>query len=163
MDANKLFTEAGLRAFADKRRDEHLADAQQYGQLAALFAARLQQTPLDGDRPFEARLRAYRVVRHLRRLERDSKQAAKDVEALHTAYKHQVLELPARRERAELKRSEKKDTRARRRALRRSHMAAGQPVEQSQSSGSSYSFPLAAGGEQMPHVTDIFAKQRKEG
>lgn len=166
MDANKLFTEAGLRSFVDNRRDQHLADAQQYGQIAGLFAARLRQTPIDGDWPMEARLRAYRVVRHLRRLEKDSRQAAADAEALHAAYKHQVLELPARRERAALKRAKAKDSRARRRALRRSKAAAAAGLEQPQpADGGGYSFPLAAGGEEHrpPQVTDIFAKQRKEG
>ncbi|GAA4658812.1 hypothetical protein GCM10023347_07670 [Streptomyces chumphonensis] len=161
MDANKLFTEAGLRSFVDKRRDQHLADAQQYGQLAGLFAARLRQSPIEGDWPMEARLRAYRVVRHLRKLEKDSRHAASDAEALHAAYTHQVLELPARRERAALKRAKAKDSRARRRALRRSKVAAG--LEQPQPTNRGYSFRLAGGGEQMPHVTDIFAKQRKEG
>lgn len=98
MDINNLFTDEGLRAFTAARRDQHMQDASQYDQIADVIQRRLEQTPIDGDRPFSARRRARKVARRMRRMARSSRKAAASSEALYAAYVSQVLELPQRRE-----------------------------------------------------------------
>jgi hypothetical protein len=93
-----LFTDAGLRAFTDAQRDQHMTDASQYAQLADVIKRRLEQTPIDGDKPFSARRRARKVARKMKRMERASRKAAASSEALYAAYVNHVLELPERRQ-----------------------------------------------------------------
>ncbi|WP_103503936.1 hypothetical protein, partial [Streptomyces sp. SM14] len=119
MDINALFSEDGLRAWTTDRRDQHLEDARHYGQIADILTRRLRESPVDGDKPWDRALRARRIARHLRDMERTSKRAAADAEALHTAYVSGFLELPARRERAALERSKRRDSKAQRRALKK--------------------------------------------
>lgn len=160
MDINQLFTERGLRAWTDDRRDQHLEDARHYGQLADILARRLKQSPVDGDKPWDRPLRAYRIVRHLRDMERTSRRAAADSEALYTAYTKGFLELPARRERAAIARRAKQDSRAQRRALKR------QRAHQLEAPTGGTYYPQAGstGAQQRPPtVTDMFAKQTRKG
>ncbi|WTX00952.1 hypothetical protein OG216_46855 (plasmid) [Streptomycetaceae bacterium NBC_01309] len=124
MNIDHLLTAQGLRSFTEKRRDQHMRDARAYGQLADILARRLRRTPVDGDKPWSARVRAWRVVRHLRAMERASKQAASEAEALNADYQHQVLELPERRQAALEAKENKKDRNAER-ARRRKGAAHG--------------------------------------
>jgi hypothetical protein len=93
-----LFTDAGLRAFTDAQRDQHMTDARQYAQFAAVIQRRLEQTPIEGDKRFSARRRARKVARKMKRMERASRRAAASSEALYAAYVNHVLELPERRQ-----------------------------------------------------------------
>ncbi|MBB0231985.1 hypothetical protein [Streptomyces calidiresistens] len=162
MDINALFTDRGLRAWCDDRRDQHLEDARQYGQLADILARRLRETSIEGDRLLSAWLRARQVVRHLRDMERVSRRAASDAEALHTSYRTRVLELPARREAAALAKDRRRDSRARRKALRASTARAAQQLGDGTATG--YTMAAGAEGQQsLPKVADLFAKQRREG
>ncbi|MFJ2781550.1 hypothetical protein [Kitasatospora sp. NPDC087315] len=121
MDINKLFTEPGMRAFTAEQRDAHRDDALHYGQMAAIVRSRLEQTQIPGDKPLSARLRARKVARHIKTMERASAQAAAAAEALYATYVNQVLELPARRQGAESRKLERKAQRA-----QRKQVAAGQ-------------------------------------
>jgi hypothetical protein len=163
MDLNRLFTEAGLRAWCDDRRDQHLEDARHYGQLADIFARHLQQYRIDGDRLFAARIRAHRVVRHLRKLERDSRHAAADAQSLCGAYVQQVLEVPARRKAAALKKAEAKDKRAQRKALRRSTAVLAAQHEQQTAQGYLTAQPKSSGEQQTATVLDFFKNQKEAG
>ncbi|MFI1386667.1 hypothetical protein [Embleya sp. NPDC020886] len=126
MNINDLFTDQGLRAFTQERRDLHLKDAREYGQLADIIRRRLEQTPIEGDGLWAARLRARRVYRHLRVMERQSARAAARSEALYTTYVHHVLDVPQRREVEQARRDQRRAVRQDRRLDRR--RAAGSVV-----------------------------------
>lgn len=183
MDINALFTEAGLRAFTDAQREQHQTDATQYAQLADIVRRRLEQTPIDGDRPFSARHRARKVARKLKKMERASRRAAASSEALYAAYVNQVLELPQRREQAALRKAERKGRQlqadAGDRVAKSLHKSAavfgGQLPGTSQTGPAgagqqflppqSYPYPVAAGGEntQPQSIADFIPKAPKEG
>ncbi|MFH8873139.1 hypothetical protein [Streptomyces griseus] len=111
MDINALFTDEGLRAFTQTVRDQHVRDAQQYGQIADIVRRRLEQTPIEGDRWLSKRLRAWKVARQLKAMQKASGEAAAKAEALYATYVNEVLELPQRRAVAEAKRLERKQGR----------------------------------------------------
>lgn len=180
MDINALFTDAGLRAFTDAQRDQHLTDATQYAQLADIVRRRLEQTPIDGDRAFSARRRARRVARKLKKMERASRRAASSSEALYAAYINQVLELPQRREQAALRKAERKGRQLQAgagdrvaKSLHKSVAAFGGQVNgASQQTGpgpqflppQSFPYPVAAGGEHQPQsIADFIPKAAREG
>jgi hypothetical protein len=177
MDINALFTDGGLRAFTDAQRDQHMEDARQYGQLADIIKARLQQTSVDGDRWLSARLRARRVARQVRAMEKASKAAASSAEALYATYVNQVLELPQRRELAAARKAQRKQQRS---------VSAGEFVAKSletsatqligtvpetalpQAGGGAqylppqpFPFPMAAGSEGQPTrtISDFFPRE----
>lgn len=174
-----LFTDAGLRAFTTAQRDQHMQDASQYAQLADIVRRRLEQTPIDGDKPFSARRRARKVARKMKRMERASRKAAASSEALYAAYVNHVLELPERRQIA----ADRKAARQGRRqvtagagdrvakSLHKSAQAFGQaPVAgSSQQSGrvpqylppKPFPYPMAAGAEhQEPRtIADFIPKE----
>ena len=106
-----LFRSEGLRAFTATVRDQHVRDAQQYGQIADIVRSRLQQTPIEGDRWLSKRLRAWKVARQLKAMQKASGEAASKAEALYATYVNEVLELPQRRAVAEAKRLERKSGR----------------------------------------------------
>ncbi|MGW4806399.1 hypothetical protein [Kitasatospora sp. NPDC004272] len=108
MDIDGLFTPTGMRAFTATQRDQHLADATQYGQLADIVRRRLAQTPIEGDSWLSARFRAWKVAREITRMQKHSRKAAASAEALNTTYVNRVLELPGRRELAATRKAEKK-------------------------------------------------------
>ncbi|MGW6602430.1 hypothetical protein [Streptomyces sp. NPDC055036] len=111
MDINALFTDEGLRAFTATVRDQHVRDAQQYGQIADIVRRRLEQTPIEGDRWMAKKLRAWKVARQLRAMQKASGEAASKAEALYATYVNEVLELPQRRAVAEAKKLERKQGR----------------------------------------------------
>jgi hypothetical protein len=129
MDVNDLFSDEGLRNFTQERRDLHLQDAREYGQLAQVLRRRLEQTPIEGDGMGAAWWRARRVYRHLRAMERASAKAAAKAEALYTAYVQHVLEEPARRAREEARREQRRAVRQERTTERR--VVAGRVVASS--------------------------------
>ncbi|MEU5668423.1 hypothetical protein, partial [Streptomyces longwoodensis] len=111
MDINALFTDEGLRAFTATVRDQHVRDAQQYGQIADIVRRRLEQTPIEGDRWMSKKLRAWKVSRQLKAMQKASGEAASKAEALYATYKNEVLELPQRRAAAEARKLERKQGR----------------------------------------------------
>lgn len=111
MDINALFTDEGLRAFTATVRDQHVRDAQQYGQIADIVRRRLEQTPIDGDRWLAKKLRARKVSKQVKAMEKASKDAASAAEALYATYKNEVLELPQRRELAAARKAQRKQNR----------------------------------------------------
>lgn len=111
MDINALFTDEGLRAFTATVRDQHVRDAQQYGQIADIVRRRLEQTPIEGDRWMAKKIRAWKVSRQLKAMQKASGEAASKAEALYATYVNEVLELPQRRAVAEAKRLERKNGR----------------------------------------------------
>lgn len=111
MDINALFTDEGLRAFTATVRDQHVRDAQQYGQIADIVRRRLEQTPIEGDRWMAKKIRAWKVSRQLRAMQRASGEAASKAEALYATYVNEVLELPQRRAVAQAKKLERKNGR----------------------------------------------------
>ncbi|MGW2689477.1 hypothetical protein ACWC6I_40750 [Streptomyces sp. NPDC001414] len=111
MDINALFTDEGLRAFTATVRDQHVRDAQQYGQIADIVRRRLEQTPIEGDRWMSKKIRAWKVSRQLKAMQKASGEAASKAEALYATYVNEVLELPQRRAVAEAKKLERKNSR----------------------------------------------------
>ncbi|MEU8949673.1 hypothetical protein [Streptomyces sp. NPDC048489] len=111
MDINALFTDEGLRAFTATVRDQHVRDAQQYGQIADIVRRRLEQTPIEGDRWMAKKIRAWKVSRQLKAMQKASGEAASKAEALYATYVNEVLELPQRRAVAEAKKLERKNSR----------------------------------------------------
>ncbi|MFE4258219.1 hypothetical protein [Streptomyces sp. NPDC056883] len=113
MDINSLFTDQGLRAFTATVRDQHVRDAQQYGQIADIVRRRLEQTPVEGDRWVWAakKIRAWKVSRQLKAMQKASGEAASKAEALYATYVNEVLALPKRRETAAAKKLERKSGR----------------------------------------------------
>lgn len=109
MDINALFTDEGLRAFTATVRDQHVRDAQQYGQIADIVRRRLEQTPIDGDRWMAKKIRAWKVSRQLKAMQKASGEAASKAEALYATYVNEVLELPERRAAAEARKLERKN------------------------------------------------------
>ncbi|WP_435239976.1 hypothetical protein [Streptomyces sp. YPW6] len=178
MDINALFTDEGLRAFTATVRDQHVRDAQQYGQIADIVRSRLQQTPIDGDRWMAKRLRAWKVARQLKAMQKASTEAAAKAEALYATYVNEVLELPQRRATAEAKRLERKQGRqaavgaAVAGSLNRTVTALNTPQEQPggtvpQARPAEFvapdnpwqQWPMAAGGERPTStINDYFAK-----
>ncbi|ALC32319.1 hypothetical protein [Streptomyces sp. CFMR 7] len=178
MDINALFTDEGLRAFTATVRDQHIRDAQQYGQIADIVRSRLEQTPIDGDRWLSKRLRAWKVARQLKAMQKASGEAASKAEALYATYVNEVLELPQRRAVAEAKRLERKSGRqaavgaAVAGSLNRTVTALHTPQEQPagtvpQARPTEFvtpdnpwqQWPMAAGDERPPStINDYFAK-----
>ncbi|MGV9248009.1 hypothetical protein [Streptomyces sp. NPDC003710] len=111
MDINALFTDEGLRAFTSQMRDQHMKDATQYGQIADIVRRRLEQTPIEGDRWLSKWLRARKVTRRVKAMEKASKDAASAAEALYATYRNEVLELPQRRAVAAARKAERKQSR----------------------------------------------------
>ncbi|MGW4651322.1 hypothetical protein [Kitasatospora sp. NPDC004289] len=178
MDINNLFTDAGMRAFTDAQRDQHMSDASQYGQLADIISRRLEQTEIDGDRAFSARIRAWKVGRKIRSMEKHSRKAAASAEALYASYVNQVLELPARRELAQARKDEKKAAKKGPAALAAtslnntiahfaSNLAGGQAGQGGEYLDANvHQFPMAAGAETQrgPRtVNDFFPRQEGRG
>lgn len=177
-----LFTDAGLRAFTDAQRDQHMQDASQYAQLAAVIQRRLEQTPIEGDKPFSARRRARKVARKMKRMERASRRAAASSEALYAAYVNHVLELPARREQAAVRKAERQGRRqvtggAGDRVAKSLHKSTaafgGGQIPQpgaSQQTGAApqflppqpFPYPMAAGSEQQQprNIADFIPKEK---
>lgn len=178
MDINALFTDEGLRAFTATVRDQHVRDAQQYGQIADIVRRRLEQTPIDGDRWLSKRLRAWKVARQLKAMQKASGEAASKAEALYATYVNEVLELPQRRAVAEAKKLERKNGRqaavgaAVAGSLNRTVTALNTPQEQPtgqvpQARPAEFvtpespfeQWPMAAGGERPTStINDYFAK-----
>jgi hypothetical protein len=179
MDINALFTDEGLRAFTATVRDQHVRDAQQYGQIADIVRRRLEQTPIEGDRWMSKKLRAWKVSRQLRAMQKASGEAASKAEALYATYVNEVLELPQRRAVAEAKKLERKNGRqaavgaAVAKSLDKTVTALNTPQEQvpgavPQARPAEFvtpdnpwqQWPMTAGGEQAPtrSINDYFAK-----
>ncbi|MFJ3594561.1 hypothetical protein ACIQUY_34795 [Streptomyces sp. NPDC090231] len=178
MDINALFTDEGLRAFTATVRDQHVRDAQQYGQIADIVRSRLEQTPIAGDRWMSKRLRAWKVARQLKAMQKASGEAASKAEALYATYVNEVLELPQRRATAEAKKLERKNGRQAAvgaavagslnktvTSLNAQEQAPGtvpqaRPAEFVTPDNPWQQWPMAAGGEQVPNrtINDYFAK-----
>ena len=105
MDINQFFDPEGLRNITGAWRDQHLEDDRQYGQIADVVQSRLAQQTIDGDSRFSAGRRSRKVAKHIRKMQKASRQAAAAAEALYGCYVNEVVELPARRA-AELERKE---------------------------------------------------------
>lgn len=119
MDINTLFTEAGMRQATSEWRENHIADAHQYAQIADIIQARLGQERIDGDRgALSAKRRAWKVSRKARALAKLARRQAATTEALHAAYVNEVLMLPQRREIAAQRRAVAADRRSDRRQQR---------------------------------------------
>lgn len=114
MDINKLFTEDGMRDFTNGQRDLHMEDASQYAQIGDVVRRRVQNMPIEGDRWtwWATKRRAWKVARQVRTMEKGAKLSATGAEGLYTVFKYEVLDLPERRESAELRRQERQDRRA---------------------------------------------------
>lgn len=178
MDINALFTDEGLRAFTATVRDQHVRDAQQYGQIADIVRRRLEQTPIEGDRWMSKKLRAWRVSRQLKAMQKASGEAASKAEALYATYVNEVLELPQRRAAAEARKLERKQGRqaalgaAVAKSLDKTVTALNTPSEQApgavpQARPAEFvtpdnpwtQWPMAAGGERPTStINDYFAK-----
>ncbi|MEU6357666.1 hypothetical protein ABZ896_51640 [Streptomyces sp. NPDC047072] len=111
MDINQLFTDEGLRAFTAQMRDQHMKDAQQYGQIADIIRRRLENEKIDGDRWMSRKLRAWKVSRQVKAMQKASEGAASSAEALYATYRNEVLELPQRRAVAAARKAERKQNR----------------------------------------------------
>ncbi|MFF7975836.1 hypothetical protein [Streptomyces sp. NPDC007905] len=111
MDINALFTDEGLRAFTSTVRDQHMKDATQYGQIADIVRRRLESEKIDGDRWLSKKVRAWKVSRQVRAMEKASKDAASAAEALYATYVNEVLELPQRRALAAARKTERRQNR----------------------------------------------------
>ncbi|MFI5945558.1 hypothetical protein ACIBCB_35675 [Streptomyces uncialis] len=178
MDINALFTDEGLRAFTATVRDQHVRDAQQYGQIADIVRRRLEQTPVDGDRWMAKKLRAWKVSRQLRAMQKASGEAASKAEALYATYVNEVLELPQRRAVAQARKAERKNGRqaavgvAVAKSLDKTVISLGAPQEQVPGAAGPArpaefvaadnpwnQWPMAAGGERpTSSINDYFAK-----
>lgn len=105
MDMNQFFEPEGLRNITGAWRDQHLEDDRQYGQIADVVQSRLAQQKIDGDGRFSAGWRARKVAKHIRKMQKASRQAAAAAEGLYGCFINEVVELPARRA-AELERKD---------------------------------------------------------
>lgn len=113
MDINALFTEAGMREATSAWRDTHVTDAQQYGQVAHIIRSRLRQERIVGDRgAVSAKVRAWRVGRHAKKLAKLAQLQAATCEALYGSYVNQVVHLPDRRQAEAQLRDERRRQRA---------------------------------------------------
>ncbi|MFF3932877.1 hypothetical protein [Streptomyces hirsutus] len=178
MDINALFTDEGLRAFTATVRDQHVRDAQQYGQIADIVRRRLEQTPIEGDRWMSKKFRAWKVSRQLRAMQKASGEAASKAEALYATYVNEVLALPQRRAAAEAKKLERKNGRqaavgaAVAKSLDKTVTSLNAPQEQAPGAAGQArpaefvppdnpwnQWPMAAGGERPTStINDYFAK-----
>ncbi|MGP3990856.1 hypothetical protein [Streptomyces sp. 3N207] len=179
MDINALFTDAGMRSTTDTWRDQHMTAAQQYGQIADIVRRRLEQTPIDGDRWMARKMRAWKVSRQVKAMQKASENAASAAEALYATYKNEVLELPERRAAAEARKLERKQGRqaalgaAVAKSLDKTATSLNAPQEQAagtvpQARPTEFvtpdnpwqQWPMAAGGEQAPTrtINDYFPK-----
>jgi hypothetical protein len=113
MDINQLFTEDGMREATSAWRENHMSDGQQYAQVAEIIRARLKQERIVGDRgAMSAKVRAWKVARHAKKLSRLARRQAAGCEALNSAYVNQVVKLPERRAIEARIRSDKRQQRA---------------------------------------------------
>ncbi|MEW2085688.1 hypothetical protein [Streptomyces sp. NPDC005283] len=155
-----------------------MRDAQQYGQIADIVRRRLEQTPIDGDRWMAKKLRAWKVSRQVKAMQKASEEAASKAEALYATYVNEVLELPQRRQLAAARKAERKQGRqaaagaAVAKSLNKTVTALTGPTEQvpgavPQARPAEFvtpdnpwnQWPMAAGGEQAPTrtINDYFA------
>jgi hypothetical protein len=180
MDINELFTPEGMRAFTADRRDVHMQDASHYAQLSDVAARALAQQKIEGDKRLSGKVRAWKVARHMRAMERHSRKAAARSEAFNSAFVTHVLELPERRARAAQAKLERGKSGKSRPAVGGGQGAAaslekslGYFTGNAVTSGSAapqagaeyldaqaYEYPMAAGAEGGPRtVRDFFPRQ----
>lgn len=113
MEINQMFTESGMREATSAWRENHMSDGQQYAQVEQIIRARLRQDRIVGDRgALSAKVRAWKVARHAKKLSRLAQRQAAECEALFGSFVNQVVRLPERREVEARLRDQKRQQRA---------------------------------------------------
>lgn len=112
MDMTELMTQQGMSAFKDEQRDTFVNDADQVRQIGRVIRARIANTRIDGDKTWSAKRRAAKVGSRFDRVASLLEKAAAEVEAIDATYNREVLELPARRQRALDKKTERQQAKA---------------------------------------------------
>lgn len=111
MDMDGLMTQKGMRTFTDEQRDNWTTDSTQMEQMARVIEARLANTHIDGDKNAgQARRRARKVTRRMKKAAALLARAAAEIEAGNAVYVREVLDLPERR-RLEMERTEARKNR----------------------------------------------------
>ncbi|MFG2394598.1 hypothetical protein ACIP46_35835 [Streptomyces lavendulae] len=96
--SDHLMKPRGTAVYAAQQRERLRQMADEVRVLLAEYRADLENIKFDGDKPFEARIRAYLASRPLAKLEKDLRDAVKHAGALDAEYQRRYVELPEKRE-----------------------------------------------------------------
>jgi hypothetical protein len=88
----------GTAVYAAQMRERLRQMADEVQALQREYRADLESERLDGDRPFEAKFRAYQAARPLSNLESDLRSAVTNAGKLDKEYQRRYVELPVKRE-----------------------------------------------------------------
>lgn len=98
----------GTGVYGAQQRERFRQMADEVRALLHEYKSDLETIRLDGDKPFEARIRAFLASRPLAQLENDLRQAIKHAGRVDTEYQRRYVQLPEKRkEKAEKKELEK--------------------------------------------------------
>lgn len=107
--SDHLTTPGGTAIYAAQQRERFRQLADEVQALLREYRADLESVKLDGDKPFEARMRAYRASRPLARLEKDLRDAVTDAGKLDKEYIRLYVRLPEKREKRMKEKALEKD------------------------------------------------------
>ncbi|MCZ0983761.1 hypothetical protein O1L60_44150 [Streptomyces diastatochromogenes] len=96
--SDHLMKPGGTAVYAAQQRERLRQMADEVRTLLGEYRADLENLKFDGDKPFEARLRAYLASRPLAQLEKDLRAAVNHVGKLDPEFQRRYVELPAKRE-----------------------------------------------------------------
>ncbi|GAA3152937.1 hypothetical protein ACFQ0X_43710 [Streptomyces rectiviolaceus] len=111
MDMTEMMTRDGCGEFSSGQRDTFVNDAAEIRQIGLIFKARIAQSKVEGDKPWSAKYRAYKVGKQFEDLARLLEKAAAKCEAVDATYSREVLDLPERRDKALEKKQQRKELR----------------------------------------------------
>ncbi|WP_030298992.1 hypothetical protein [Streptomyces katrae] len=106
--SDHLMKPGGTALYAAQQRERLRQMADEVRALLGEYRADLENIKFDGDKPYEARIRAYLASRPLAQLEKDLRDAVNHAGKLDAEFQRRYVELPEKRERkAEKKELEK--------------------------------------------------------
>ncbi|MFD8937902.1 hypothetical protein ACFV0R_22085 [Streptomyces sp. NPDC059578] len=106
--SDHLMKPGGTALYGAQQRERLRQMADEVRALLGEYRADLENVKFDGDKPFEARIRAFLASRPLAQLEKDLRDAVNHAGKLDAEYQRRYVELPIKREeKAEKKELEK--------------------------------------------------------
>ncbi|MEV7683234.1 hypothetical protein AB0O64_32535 [Streptomyces sp. NPDC088341] len=106
--SDHLMKPGGTALYGAQQRERLRQMAEEVRALLGEYRADLESIRIDGDKPFERRIRAFLASRPLARLEKDLRNAVNDAGKLDKEYQRRFVELPEKRlEKAKKKELEK--------------------------------------------------------
>ncbi|WP_130800157.1 hypothetical protein [Streptomyces otsuchiensis] len=107
-----LMQPGGTGMYVAQQRERLRQMADEIHALQSEYRSDLETVDIEGDRPLEARVRAYLASRPLAQLERDLRHAVNHIKRLETEHKKRFEELPKKRRQKAIEKDEKKGRKA---------------------------------------------------